>query len=158
MDTGRFDDLLRLLSESPSRRGIARAMGGLILARSLGPLLGLTDGEAGKKKKRCKCKACRKCKKGKCKPQPDDTPCLGTGRCLKGQCNPLPICVRALDACPPEDSPVDCCSGHCTDSPSFVGPLAPPFVECSYSGAGAPCIDSDDCVEGTCVGYRCQAA
>lgn len=79
MDTGRFDDLLRSLSEPSSRRGIARAMGGLILAGSLGSLLGLTDAEAGKKKKRCKCKACRTCKKGKCKPQPDDTPLPGHG-------------------------------------------------------------------------------
>ena len=50
VDTDRFDNLLRSLSETPSRRGALRALGGLGLAG----LFGHADAEAKKKKKKKK--------------------------------------------------------------------------------------------------------
>jgi hypothetical protein len=57
MDGNRFDELLRSMTVSPSRRGIARALGRFSLAGIVVPLLGLVgaDGKKSKpKKKRCK--------------------------------------------------------------------------------------------------------
>lgn len=150
MDTGRFDDFARALI-APSRRTVlGLTVGGLFSS------LGLTAAPAKKRKNKKKCKKqcgpCQSCKKGKCKPKPDDSACQGTGRCLKGQCNPLPICVQALQECPPVGSTVDCCSGECANPPP---PLLP---ACAFSGPGGLCVESNDCGSGgTCVGYRCQA-
>ncbi len=147
MDWNRIDGFATTLAALPTRRTLLGLGGAGLLGA-----LGLDSIDARKKTKKCKkCGPCEKCQKGKCKPKSDDTACLGTGKCLAGQCNPLPICVRALDVCPPDSYPVECCSGHCTFNPPFVG--------CSFSGPGGLCVDSGDCGPGgTCVGYRCQAA
>ena len=149
MDAPRFDRLTRFLSASPTRRTML-GLGSAGLLGSIG--LGSIDAKKNRNKKKCKkCGSCAKCNKGKCQPKADDSACEGTGRCLNGRCNPLPICVQALEACPPEDYPVECCSGHCTFNPPFVG--------CSFSSPGGRCVESDDCGPGgTCVGYRCQTA
>ncbi len=149
MDTDRFDDVARAFGARSRRVVLGLTMGGLLGG------LGMTASQAKKRKnkKKCKkkCSPCQSCKKGKCKLKPDDSSCRGSGKCLDGQCHPLPVCVQALQECPPESSTVDCCSGECANPPP---PLLP---ACSFSGPGGLCVDSDDCGPGgTCVGYRCQ--
>jgi hypothetical protein len=54
MDVARFDDLLRSLTTSPSRRGLNRLLAGLALAGPCGVLLAQADVEARKKGKKKK--------------------------------------------------------------------------------------------------------
>jgi hypothetical protein len=147
VDALRFDVLTRALVDTAPRRAIL----GIGAASFLG-VLGLDNADAKKTRKKCKkkCGPCEKCKKGTCKSKPDDTTCLGKGKCLRGRCNPLPICIGALNDCPPSGSTVECCSGHCTSTGMVVA--------CSFSSPGGLCIDSDDCFGNPCVGYRCQAS
>lgn len=81
MDAGRFDDLLRSLAESPTRRGIGRTLAGLGLGGVLGRL-SLIEAEAKKKRKKKKKKKCKggkvKCGKKTC--------CAAGDACLGGKC------------------------------------------------------------------------
>lgn len=54
MDADRFDALLRALSQTPSRRGIGRALAGFALGGALGPVLGLEKTEAHNRLKKCR--------------------------------------------------------------------------------------------------------
>jgi hypothetical protein len=98
MEANRFDDLLRSLSESPTRRGIGRTLAGLGLGGALGRL-SLIEAET-KKKKRKKKKKCKggkvKCGKKKCCAAGDS--CLGGACCLADQvCGAA--CCTGSDAC-----------------------------------------------------------
>lgn len=110
MDAERFDTLLRALSTAPSRRGLTRAVAGLVLGGALGSRLappetaakkgGGNDGNKNKKQKSCP--PCKTKKDGKCKGnKPDGTACENGGQCQSGNCVP--------QASPP---PADTCPRH----------------------------------------------
>jgi hypothetical protein len=120
MDAGRFDDLLRRLPGSGTRRG------------ALGVLAGLAglgwDRAAGKKRrKKCKkkCGLCEKCVNGKCKPKADcGTKCYPNGTCAP-KCQSQPnchsgcycdfldahVCVKSFTSC--DEVPQDCNTAPC---------------------------------------------
>jgi hypothetical protein len=141
MDGSQFDSLTRSLSDSFSRRDLARFLGGLALSGALA-LLGLTEAEGKRKKKKRKKRRAKSPPPSPCQGQPDDTPCNGTGRCLGGVCNPEPRCIGAVGSSCLADS--DCCSGRCGIGGS-----------CVLSTVGQPCFVAGDCYSERCVGYRC---
>jgi hypothetical protein len=143
MDPTRFDTLSRTLGRLRSRRGLGRVVGGSALAAALG-LLGAADPAAAGCAK--KCGPCKRCKHGKCKPKPNDTPCKSDGRCLKGRCNPLPTCTPARQGCETAN-PGACCSGVCGGGQSPT---------CVPGEAGDMCLANSDCISEQCIGYRCQ--
>lgn len=61
MDPDHFDYLLRKLSETPTRRGVAHILAKLAVTGVLGTLLGLTDTVAKKNGKRKNKKRKKKC-------------------------------------------------------------------------------------------------
>ena len=173
MEAGRFDTLTRLLTATPSRRGISRTLAGLALSGMLGFVRG--DESAAKKgKKGRSCPPCRKKKAGKCKKKrpdgtecgpcqtclaglcivtkQDDSPCNGSGKCLAGVCNPLPDCKSPGSDCT-EATEGQCCSETCTN----LGTL-----QCYWSTPSTGvCKTSADCFQDIgfnheCVGYRCR--
>jgi hypothetical protein len=106
MNATRFDDRLRALCDAPSRRGMVRAVGGLLLGLTSIPVLNREWAGARKrkkKKKKCKsCGPCRTCRKGKCIAGPDGTACGSSLVCTAGACVP---------ACP--DGEVNCDGSGC---------------------------------------------
>jgi hypothetical protein len=135
MEANRFDDLLRSLSESPTRRGIGRTLAGLGLGGALGRL-SLIEAET-KKKKRKKKKKCKggkvKCGKKKC--------CAAGDACLSGACCPDDracgtVCCTASQVC--GDAETATCvvgQGTCAAGASSCG-----------SGNFIFCNESDQCV------------
>jgi hypothetical protein len=106
VDAARFDALLRTLSETISRRTVARASAGLSLAGILATQLGLpmAEGKKQHKKKKKKCKGgTKKCGK-KCIPADD---CCTNADCATGG-----ACAGGLCICP--DGQKDC-FGQCVD-------------------------------------------
>jgi hypothetical protein len=139
MDGSQFDSLTRSLSDSFSRRDLARFLGGLALSGALA-LLGLTEAEGKRKKKKRKKRRAKSPTPSPCQGQPDDAPCNGTGRCLGGVCNPEPQCIGAGGRACRVGS--DCCSGTCSEF-------------CAMAAVGRQCVVAGDCVSGRCLGYRC---
>ena len=136
MDAQRFDTIVKTLRTRRSMLG---------LVAGIGAMLGVGADEATAKKCKKPCGPCKRCKKGRCRPRPDDTPCGQGGRCLKGRCNPAPIC-SAVNARCSVDNPGACCSGICRGADQT----------CRRGNNGADCLTDNDCISGTCVGYRCQ--
>jgi len=164
MDDAHFDSLTRAFSNSPSRRQVSRALGGVALGALA--LLGVGDAEAGKKGKKKKkdkdksgqttecpqCPQCTQCPTPiSCVGQPDDAPCDGGGKCYRGGCVGRPICTGFDVACQPGNTGSDvCCSGYCASGGSING-------RCSRGNAGRACYATSDCQpDYICVGYRCQ--
>jgi hypothetical protein len=110
MDDARFDGLAKSVAPLSTRRSALAMLSALGVGSAL-----IADAEAKKhkKKKKCKkgCALCRKCKKGKCKPQPDGTACGGGATCQGGACVcPTACCVDAdCGACE------TCETGQCVD-------------------------------------------
>lgn len=135
MDDRRFDAVTRSLA---SRRA---AVGG-VLAALLGVAIPGTAA-ARKKPKKCKpkCPVCKKCVKGKCKPQPDGTACGAGQTCTGGDC--------LASSCP--DGQVRC-DGACVDT-------ATNDANCGACGkacpAGSGCCGGG-CCEGCCDGTVCK--
>ncbi len=77
MDDSRFDNLLRALTASPSRRSVLRALGAV--ATGWGGAASYEEAEAGK------CGECKKKKGGRCRKRPDGTFC-SVGKCRDGRC------------------------------------------------------------------------
>jgi hypothetical protein len=151
VERSRFGRLARSLAVDPSlpdlgnalsRRGVMRLLGGVGLG---GALVVGTQPDPAQARCRKKCGACKRCKKGRCRPRPDDTPCGQGGRCLKGRCKSAPLC-SAVEARCSVDNPASCCSGVCR----------PADLTCRRGNTGADCLTDQDCISGTCVGYRCQ--
>lgn len=151
MERSRFDRLTRSLAVVPSfsdlgavrsRRGVMRMLGGVGLGGAL--VAGIQPNPA---QARCrkKCGECKRCKKGRCRPRPNDTPCGQDGRCLDGRCKPAPLC-SAVNATCSVDDPASCCSGVCRAADQT----------CRRGNSGADCLTAQDCISGTCVGFRCQ--
>src|SRR5262245_56482784 len=113
MDADRFEQALRRLTTSPSRRQALRGLVGAILGGSVLGGASLVPAAKGKKggkgkgggKKKGKgkptkpqcpasCPVCQQCVDGQsCTPVANDAACNGTGRCLNGTCNPPPNCA-----------------------------------------------------------------
>ncbi len=165
MDRNRFDALARALAVLSTRRSALSLAGALGLSNLLG-----TDA----RKKRCKrtCPVCRRCKKGRCKPTPNGTPC-GPGTCQDGECAcPTECCSDqdcaggagclgngscALVCAESVDCPAGCSCGfpsaegpqrcHANVTPS--GPSCPEFPECSST---INCLEGQHCQETGCSG------
>jgi hypothetical protein len=81
---------------------------------------------------------------------PDLTNCGGGKQCSGGVCAFPPTCQHAGPC--PEDNPSFCCSNVCISvDPSPIGTCVP------ISQIGQPCLVSNFCDEGTCVGFVCTA-
>jgi hypothetical protein len=91
MDDARFENLIRALGGALSRQRLSGVLGGSGLGAALGLMSQPAPVSAGCGKP---CGPCKRCKHGRCKPKPNDTPCKGDGRCLKGRCNPRPLCIQ----------------------------------------------------------------
>jgi len=158
MDATRFQDLLRTVTNTPSRRGIARAVAGFGLSGMLTTRLALSDAEAKKKRKK------RKKKKTKCPTiscndnskngDESDIDCGGRcNRCINGKaCASLKDCKSGLCAsgtCVECGGPAQCGSdanGACNCELVLVGELellacnsaAPPVATVSSCEQCAP--------------------
>ena len=153
MDADRFDSFTRALSLSTVRRGIVAGL----LSGGLTPLLAELEGgarrrdarserrhhevAAEKRKKKCKkCGPCRRCKKGKCKPKPNGTPCAG-GSCQKGKCkqgDEAPSCTAGVCPLPPgcTQQAIDACAA------AFIERAQPSLESCRAAceaGDGPTC-------------------
>jgi hypothetical protein len=151
MDSARFDRLAKMLGTLSTRRaGLS-----LLSALGLGGAL-VVDVEAKKhKKKKCKkgCPICQKCKKGKCKPQPDGTACGGGATCQGGQCIcPTECCADAdcgaCETCETGQCVNDCRNDQVCDGDTCVCPDGQ--KECQ----GA-CIDDSECCGACPAGQVC---
>jgi hypothetical protein len=99
--------------------------------------------------------ACRRSKSGekrwklgKCRPIADNTACDGAGRFLDGACNPQPQCLPAGSGCSTTAQEA-CCSDVCEARVSTFG-------SCGKGRAGSECLTENDCLSGSCVGFRCR--
>ena len=143
MDDARFENLIRALGGAFSRRRLTGWLSGSGLGAALGLMSRPGSVSAGCGKP---CGPCKRCKRGRCKPKPNDTPCKGDGRCLKGRCNPRPGCLARGEGCSLAESG-PCCSGVCGFGQSD---------RCVLGEAGTKCYTGADCISGQCIGYRCQ--
>ncbi len=160
MDSQRFDDLARSLSQS--RRGLL----GLGAALGLAPLI--SDGRKRKKKKKCKgCTECQACKKGKCRAKPEGSACVG-GLCTGGGC----ACFAGFRSCQGRCIPDDqCCTAAecgqsgscqngtciCTGETRRCGNRCIPVASCCTTAdctGGKTCLSSGACAL-TCPSGQC---
>jgi hypothetical protein len=152
VDAHRFDRLVRTWH---TRRA---ALG---LAVGLGALLGLAVQDEAAAKRKKKCGSCRRRKRGKCKPKPDETRCGPCKVCQRGRCVALcpptecserdegDVCLQECD--PPCDTcntcnldlgqcELVCETEFCIDDFCRV-PCDPPCGPCSYCEVGE-CVAS----------------
>ena len=88
MDDSRFNNLLRALTASPSRRSVLRALGALTLGGGIAT--SFEEAEARR------CGECKKKKNGRCKNRPNGTYC-SVGTCTNGRCGCASIPGRRDD-------------------------------------------------------------
>jgi hypothetical protein len=138
VDADRFDDLLRFVSASPSRRGMARALGAAALAGMFGQLVGIND-LAAKKKKKKKCKASKG--KKKCGKK-----CISLSSCCtSADCGGGATCQNGSCLCPTGQKP---CQGACISQESCC-------VACGELGVcengSCVCLTGGKACEGSCI-------
>jgi hypothetical protein len=148
VDAGRFDALVRALTEAVTRRAAL----GLTFSGALGLSLGLADTEAKKKRKK-KCKGGKKKCGKKCIPK---TACCGG--CSDGQICQTGACVCPTECCADADCPSGsgeiCEDGACVcpsgqeDSGGVCG--TPPTCQGSSVGCSPP-GPSQTCCGGECL-------
>jgi hypothetical protein len=155
MEFDRFDEIIRTLTVSPSRRGLAG-----LFAAGLLTTIGWEQADdtaakrkKKKKKKKCKppCEECQACSKGKCKAKADGTPCAG-GVCEDGRCDTdcTPDCQGK--ACGANDGCGGTCrSGICPGDTTCVDGLC---EFCIPDCQGKDCGTEDGC-GGTCQSGFC---
>jgi hypothetical protein len=157
VDADQFDDLLRMFTASPSRRGVALVVTGLLLAGPLASLSKLSVVQAKKrkkKKKKCKrCGPCQRCKKGKCKPKPEGDDC-GEGKvCLANN-----SCASPCTDHP--DCPDTCvCGGPGgIENRVCIDPCEPECCATPVCTSIADCPSGQACVQTTCgdFGKHCK--
>jgi hypothetical protein len=136
MEAARFDRLVRVVGERRTRRATLGILGALVWPGSTPD-----DAVAARCSPSRPCPKCRVCRKRRCRPARNGTPC-GRGDCRNGTCR----CRPEGGACATEGSDV-CCSQAC-DFLVDGGTCSP----C----AGRGCTESADCCGGlTCVGSSC---
>jgi hypothetical protein len=132
LDTSGFDRLTRALG-TPSRRGLSRILGGLLLAAPLGFILDFVDAEARKKKRKKKSRRCKGGKK-KCGKQ-----CiLNTECCVDEDCPTGGTCENGACLCPSGET---ACDEICADL----------VIDGANCGACGIACDTDTCVNGACT-------
>jgi hypothetical protein len=175
MNADRFDALLRSLTATPSRRGVAHALAGIIVAGTLDPLFGLTDAAAKKKKKKRKKKPPVSLTPPiTCTPNCFDRTCGNDGcdgSC--GECGAGFLCQGGNCACPPGTKtcgascvPTTACCPPCTGGQSCLsnGSCATPCVDGGCSGGDCLCAQANaegfrHCVvRNTCDGPPCLSS
>jgi hypothetical protein len=135
MDGTQFDLVSRALSGTPSRRGVARVVLGLLLGAALASQGG-TSVDAKRKKKPCG--PCKRRKKGRCRPKPDNTSCGGAKICQGGACVCPTECCRNADCGGCEL----CQGGQCVNT--CLGGRICQGVLCACPGGTKEC-------QGTCI-------
>jgi hypothetical protein len=178
MESQLFDALSKSVADLTSRRAAGRALIGLALGGTLGPLLGLASIEARrrKKKKRKKCRngSCgtgRFCEKGKCKAcKPLETACSDDVQCCSGICDSYDNqCVEVRVGCDP-NIPDQCANNGiccdfigqgefvCHDDPltnqKACGTSCADHVNCFNEGNDAQCQNGECC----CAGPNCNSS
>jgi hypothetical protein len=122
LDGNRFDDLLRFLSERPTRRGVGQTLAALALGGSLGQF-GLLSADAKKKKR----------KKKKCKGN-------------KKKCGKK--CILKTECCGGCGQDEECCDGTCFNVQTDAEHCGSCDTQC---GTGEFCLDGECLVGiGTC--------
>jgi hypothetical protein len=131
MDDSRFDNVLRALTASPSRRAVLRALGALALGGGVGT--SLEEAEARK------CSECKKKRNGRCRKRPDGTYC-SVGTCTNGRCGCASIDDCYVNGGSGSDGQV-CQEGKCvcTDSRTH---------RCPGIGFCGECCATGECPEG----------
>jgi hypothetical protein len=166
MDAGRFDDLLRSLFESPTRRGIGRTLAGLTLGGTLGRSA-LVEVEARKKKRKKKCKGGKKKCGKKCFDLQTDP--LQCGSC-EIRCDDDMVCRDGECVCPEGETECGdtccpsgqiCVDGQCDDDPCPPEFICPPAQACVNGACVCPAgetICEEACCEAglTCVNGACE--
>jgi hypothetical protein len=160
MDGARFDNLLRTLSESPSRRGIARTLAGIALATPLAALCDAPWTAARKKHKRKKhkknhtscgeCGGSTICQNGQCVCPTaccSNADCGFQGVCESGVCDCKSGARFCAGTCIPEN---DCCTSEECDTNQTCqdGQCACLATHKECSGA---CIPRNVCCNGSCA-------
>ena len=149
MDADRFEAVLRILAEAPSRRDLARRLVGLTLSGPIA-MLGLSTAEA-KHKKRKRRKKREKHKKHKKKEKGCNPNCPQCQTCIPAtnQCVPLPdtaLCDDG-DACTLTDT---CRGGICVGGD-------PVNCDSGQRCVDGTCIcDATSCATGCCEGTTCH--
>jgi len=127
MDESRFDDLLRSLSASPSRRSALRLLGALALGGNVA--------SSFEEAKARTCPVCKKKKHGKCKKLKDGTPCSPEegvhGECVSGHCCLPNDCTECPNVCATYDALTECRPIFGSDSKFCCRPLQ---EVCEFSG------------------------
>jgi hypothetical protein len=171
MDADRFDTLLRLLSETPTRRGALGLLTGSALGGGLGALLGLSSPEnaaAHNPLKKCKKindkgkrKACvKKAKEHNAAHNASNTTLppvgcpAGTSPCgAGGACILTDLCCKEDADCPEATfGPMECLDGVC-DCPrgGRPCPLGGGGWYCCDASNGETCCNDDSCCTATCT-------
>jgi hypothetical protein len=168
MDARHFDDLLRSLFDSLSRRGIGRALAGLALGGTLGRL-SLIEAEAkNKRKKKKKCKGGKKKCGKQCRELLTDP--LNCGSC-GNHCDDDMECLDGSCSCPVDEtacgdtccaSGQNCVNGQCDDDPCPPEFICPPAQSCVNGECVCPdgrTVCEEACCEAglTCVDGACEA-
>jgi hypothetical protein len=163
MDARHFDRLVKSLHSRRAAFGLA----------AIGALFGSPLDDEAQAKRRKKCGPCRRRRRGKCRPKPDDTPCGDCSLCRNGRCRVLctgdacAINPDGFDCLLPCDPPCDTCSfcdqfvGECGSfCPGFCinefcrqpcDPPCGPCAVCSPTGAGCSALcPEEQCDAGLC--------
>jgi hypothetical protein len=150
VDATRFDALARSLSVTRSRRGVSRALAGLL---ALGGATSAVRIQGAGARKRCG--PCRKRQNGKCKKEADGKPCRD-GICANGKCKLVckddetrcdKKCVRGI-CCPGTACGADCSCKRGVDGPT-VCIEDNVLVACTQCTSDADCEADQRCVRST---------
>jgi hypothetical protein len=176
VDGDRFDDVLRSVTRSLSRRGLTLGLAGVCIGAALGdPIDGESAGAASKKK--CSSKKKKKsreyakskssCKK-KTKPtSPPPVPCAPPAALCGGRCvtcppaHPIhPATCQCISPCPDEQDFCDgACHPACPDgaarNPVTCVCCLPTGSSCGPLPPAAPCCNTNG---PSCIGTICQGA
>lgn len=162
MDADRFDDAVRAVAGTPSRRALGRALAGLAMGSILAPLLRVSDVEGKKahkrkarRRKKRKKKASSRCsaKQAFCSAGQYSECCSTEKPCEN--CDPIEVCTDC--GCCPFDSS-QCCPS------AGDGLCCPSGYKCSYSvdfTRSACCAPQDKVCFGACCNAEdecCQTA
>lgn len=181
MDGQRFDELVRSMTDVPTRRSLLGGLTGGLLGGILG-LLGLDDADAQKKKKpgkkkrpkkcppgrkRCRKRCCRKgqvCIKGKCRNRrkPNNPGC--TPNCTGKECGDNGCGASCGTCADPQTCGGSGTPGTCGCAPDCAGKSCGPdgcggsCGTCPGACNNGQCVGTcSDCADGCCDGNTCRS-